>query len=283
MTAVIATEALCVRVGAKTLLDRISLSVSAGETIALVGPNGAGKSTLLRAISGEIAASDGAVALKGRSPRAWKPRELALHRAVLSQSITVTFPFTVAEIVAMGAGEGQRRDTAKLVEAALAEVDLEGFADRIINTLSGGEQQRAHFARVLVQLACGERAHGPGILMLDEPTASLDLRHQLDIVASIRRCNARGVTVVAIVHDLNLAALWADRIVVLGNGQVAADGPPRDTITDDILARVFGVTAAIGRVPDAATPFVLPHAAQKANRAGTDARAALEGDLPGLA
>jgi iron complex transport system ATP-binding protein len=101
--------------------------------------------------------------------------------------------------------------------------------------------------------------------MLDEPTASLDLRHQLDIVASIRRCNARGVTVVAIVHDLNLAALWADRIVVLGNGQVAADGPPRDTITDDILARVFGVTAAIGRVPDAATPFVLPHAAQKAN------------------
>lgn len=265
MTAMIATEALCVRVGAKTLLDRISLSVSAGETIALVGPNGAGKSTLLRAISGEIAASDGAVALKGRSPRAWKPRELALHRAVLSQSITVTFPFTVAEIVAMGAGEGQRRDTAKLVEAALAEVDLEGFADRIINTLSGGEQQRAHFARVLVQLACGERAHGPGILMLDEPTASLDLRHQLDIVASIRRCNARGVTVVAIVHDLNLAALWADRIVVLGNGQVAADGPPRDTITDDILARVFGVTAAIGRVPDAATPFVLPHAAQKAN------------------
>ena len=262
MTA-IDVNALSVRVGAKRLLDGVSFKVAQGETVAVIGPNGAGKSTLLRALSGEIAPSGGTVLLKGRAPQAWQPRELALRRAVLSQNVTVTFPFTAIEVVRMGAGDRRGEAIDAMAEAALAAVDLAGFHDRIIGTLSGGEQQRVHFARVMVQLACGEEAHGPGILMLDEPTASLDLRHQLDLVAVARQYAARGTTVIAIVHDLNLAALMAERVIVLSRGRLAADGPPAQTITDDTLARVFAVSSAVGRVPDAAMPFVLPHRAEK--------------------
>ncbi|MBS0249172.1 MAG: heme ABC transporter ATP-binding protein [Proteobacteria bacterium] len=256
-------ERLSVRVGRKALLDDVSFAVTSGETIAIIGPNGAGKSTLLRALSGEIAPSDGTVRLRGRAPQAWHPRELALRRAVLSQHVTVTFPFTVAEVVRMGAGERRGAAVDIMAEAALAAVDLAGFEPRIINTLSGGEQQRVHFARVMLQLACGEETHGPGILLLDEPTASLDLRHQLDLVSVAKQCAARGTTTIAIVHDLNLAALLAKRVIVLDRGRLAADGAPTATITDDTLARVFAVSSAVGRLPEPATPFVLPHHAEK--------------------
>ena len=265
MTDAFAIDALSVRAGAKILLDRISFSVAQGETVALVGPNGAGKSTLLRALAGEIIAHDGHVLLQGRAPQAWHPRELALRRAVLSQNITVTFPFTVAEIVRMGAGERRGKAVDAMADAALANVDLDGFQDRIIGTLSGGEQQRVHFARVMVQLTCGEQALGPGILLLDEPTASLDLRHQLDLVEVARQCAARGTTTIAIVHDLNLAALLADRVIVLGRGRIAADGAPSETINDQILNDVFGVLSVVGRTPDPSLPFVLPHRAHKAS------------------
>jgi iron complex transport system ATP-binding protein len=263
MTAVVETVSLSVCIGRKALLDAISLSVAAGETVALVGPNGAGKSTLLRALAGDLAASSGAVVLRGRDPRAYPSRELALHRAVLSQSIAVAFPFTVADVVRMGAGERRGPAVEALVDDALAEVDLGDFRDRIIGTLSGGEQQRAHFARVLVQLACGEAVHGPGLLLLDEPTSNLDLRHQLDLIAATRRCAERGVTVIAILHDLNLAALLARRVVVLGSGRIAADGSPVETITEPVLRAVFGVASAVGRVPDPGLPFVLPHGARR--------------------
>ena len=138
--------------------------------------------------------------------------------------------------------------------------DMAPMQDRIISTLSGGEQQRVHLARVLVQLACGESEHGPGVLLLDEPTASLDLCHQLDLLGIVRRCNSRGTTVVTIMHDLNLAALFAKRIVALHQGRVARDGTPQTTITDDMLADVFGIAGAVSRSP-AGLPVVLPHAA----------------------
>ncbi len=140
--------------------------------------------------------------------------------------------------------------------------------DRIIGTLSGGEQQRAHLARVLVQLQCGENEHGPGILMLDEPTASLDLCHQIDLLAIVGRRHARGTTVVTIIHDLNLAALFAKRIIMLDRGTIAADGPPADTITDPLLERVFGLSGAVNRIPAPPLPFVLPQSAAKTSRAG---------------
>jgi iron complex transport system ATP-binding protein len=188
---------------------------------------------------------------------------------VLAQSVSVSFPFSVAEVVRMGAGERRGRSVESLVDGALAEVDLEGFRDRIIGSLSGGEQQRAHFARVLVQLACGEAAYGPGVLLLDEPTASLDLRHQIDIVAALRRRLARGVTLIAVVHDLNLAAMFARRVIVLGGGRVAADGSCSETIREDVLRQVFGVVSAVGHLPEPGSPFVLPHRAQKAPSEGS--------------
>jgi iron complex transport system ATP-binding protein len=264
MTAALESLGLSVRIGAKALIDDVSLAIQPGETVALVGPNGAGKSTLLRALSGEIAASAGAVKLKGRDPRDYRPRVLAQHRAMLSQSISVAFPFSVVEVVRMGAGDRRGAAIDRQVDAALDELDLEPFRHRIISTLSGGEQQRAHLARVLVQLACGEEVHGPGVLLLDEPTAALDLRHQLDVLAVTKRCAERGVTIITVMHDLNLATLFARRVVVLCNGRLLNDGPPSETITDDILERGFGVASVVGRVPAPGTPFLLPHSARKA-------------------
>jgi iron complex transport system ATP-binding protein len=263
MTPALAATAITVSVGAKALLDGVSLSLAPGEIAALVGPNGAGKSTLLRVLSGDLAPRSGVVHLKGRVLASYGPRTLAGHRAVLAQSVSVNFPFTVADIVRMGAGDRGGRTVDDLVDTALAEVDLSGFHDRVITTLSGGEQQRAHFARVLVQLACGETAYGPGVLLLDEPTASLDLRHQLDVIAATMARAARGATVVAVLHDLNLAALLARRIVVLDRGRIDADGTPEETITDAMVERVFGVTQTVGLVPAGGAPFVMPHRARR--------------------
>jgi iron complex transport system ATP-binding protein len=262
MAPALAAAEITVRIGAKTLLADVSLSLSSGEIAALVGPNGAGKSTLLRVLSGDLVPRTGIVSLKGRALASYSPGALAGHRAVLSQSISVTFPFTVAEIVRMGAGARRGRQIDELVDAALAEVDLSDFHERVITTLSGGEQQRAHFARVLVQLACGEAANGPGLLLLDEPTAALDLRHQLDVIAAARMRAARGSTVVAILHDLNLAVLLARRVLVLDRGRIDADGPPDGTITEALLERVFGVSQAVGVIPAGGSPFILPQGAR---------------------
>jgi iron complex transport system ATP-binding protein len=263
---VLEARSLSVQIGAARLLDDVSLSVAAGEVVALVGPNGAGKSTLLRALSGELAAHAGRVLLKGRDLGGYGPRALAEHRAVLSQSVSVTFPFTVAEIVRMGAGDRRGPRIDRMIEAALAEVDVTEFRERTITTMSGGEQQRVHLARVLVQLACGEAAHGPGVLMLDEPTASLDLRHQLVVLGAARRRAEAGTAVVAILHDLNLAALFGRRIVVLHAGRIDCDGPAQTSIGNDMLTRVFGVDGAVGSVPPDGVPFVLPHAARTVPR-----------------
>lgn len=262
MTAIVEARDLSIRVGEKTLVDSVSLAVETGETVALVGPNGAGKSTLLRALSGELSARAGAVMLKSRVLRTYSARELAQHRAALSQSVTVGFPFTVAEVVAMGAGDRRGGGIDALIDAALDEVDLASFRDRPITTLSGGEQQRAQFARILVQLGFGEALHGPGLLLLDEPTSSLDLRHQLDLVAAVRRRTDHGTTVVTVVHDLNLAALMARRVIVLNGGRIAADGPTQSTLTESLMQTVFGVVDSICQVPSANGWCVLPHRAK---------------------
>ena len=262
--AILQASDVVVMAGGRRILDGVSISLKAGETIAVVGPNGAGKSTLLRVLAGELRPSQGQVLLDGGSVASLRPRLLAQRRAVLSQSISVTFPFTLAEVIAMGAGDGRGEVVDALVATAVADVDLCGFEQRIFSTLSGGEQQRGHFARVLVQMACGEARHGPGVLLLDEPTASLDLRHQLALTASAKRCAGRGVAVLAIVHDLNLATLFADRIVVLQQGRVVADGPPAEVVNEELLEKVFGVRGAVGRIPEGHRPFVLPHAAEPA-------------------
>ncbi|KIZ43737.1 MULTISPECIES: heme ABC transporter ATP-binding protein [Rhodopseudomonas] len=257
MSAVLQAEAVSFAIGGATLVDRVDLRIESGEIVAIAGPNGAGKSTLLRLLSGDLRASHGAIRLHGHDLYDYAPRELALRRAMLSQHVNVSFPFTVEEIVAMGAGDRDGPAAQPLIEAALHEVGLADFRRRKLPTLSGGEQQRAHFARVLVQLACGEAEHGPALLLLDEPTSSLDLRHQIDLVETARRRAQNGTAVIAILHDLNLAMRFADRIVLLHHGALAGDGPPRDTVTADMVRRVFEVDAAI-QFTDAGVPFMLP-------------------------
>ncbi|MCP9628346.1 heme ABC transporter ATP-binding protein [Rhodopseudomonas palustris] len=246
--------------GGSTLVDRIDCDIAQGELIAIVGPNGAGKSTLLRLLSGDLRPTSGAIRLGERELASYAPRELAERRAVLAQHISISFPFTVDEIVRMGAGELAGRAAETAIDTALQEVGLADFRARDITTLSGGEQQRAHFARVLVQLWTSEAARGPGILLLDEPTSSLDIRHQLDLAQTARRCARNGTTVIAILHDLNLAVRFADRILMLHAGHLAADGPPDAVMQPELIARVFDVDLSI-RTDPAGSPFVLPELA----------------------
>jgi len=240
----------------------VNFEVREGETTGLIGSNGAGKSTLLRLLSGDLRPNAGEVRLKQRDISSLTPRELAARRAMLSQHISVTFPFTVQEIVLMGAGERSARDAGRLVDAALDEVGLAHFRDRQLPTLSGGEQQRAHFARVLVQLACGEAEHGPGLLLLDEPTSSLDLRHQIDLVEAARRRAGTGTAVIAILHDLNLAIRFADRLVVLSGGKLAADGPRTEVVTRETIRDIFEIDAVVHQADG--VPYVLPQSMRAA-------------------
>ncbi|MGD9836907.1 MAG: heme ABC transporter ATP-binding protein [Afipia sp.] len=251
----IEADALCMTVRQATLLDQVSLQLRGGETVAIVGPNGAGKSTLLRSLSGDLRCTGGHVRLKGRDLTSYSSRDLANHRVMLSQHVNVSFPFTVEEIVTMGAGDRSRAAAVPLVDAAIAELDLAPFRHRELPTLSGGEQQRAHFARVLVQLACGEAEHGPGVLLLDEPTSSLDLRHQINLVETAKRRARAGSAVIAVLHDLNLAVRFADRIIVLRKGVIAADGTPGETITGEMIRQVFDVETSIGS--EGGQPYVL--------------------------
>jgi iron complex transport system ATP-binding protein len=260
---------ISVHVGSKTLLENINLSFDRGQGVALIGPNGAGKSTLLRVLSGEIKPQSGHVCLNGRRLASYSPQILADHRAVLSQQVAVAFPFTVAEIVRMGVSQRHGSKIDALVEATLAELDLIDLADRAITALSGGEQQRVHFARVLVQFAYGQERDGSGILLLDEPTANLDLRHQLGILEILKHRVARGAFVMAVFHDLNLASLFATRVVVLNHGHIDCAGRPDETITSRMLERVFGIETRIGQAASSATPFVLPHTMGAVKRIST--------------
>jgi len=248
------------------LLRDVDLEVAPGRITVLIGPNGAGKTTLLRVLSGEIIPSRGAACLDGAPLPAFPAWELARRRAVVPQASTVAVPFAVREVVMLGmtvpgfAGTGAAASAR--VGAALKAVGLAAFADRLYPTLSGGERQRVHVARALCQLAAAPPGPaGTRCLLLDEPTASLDLAHQGQVLAAMRRQADRGDVVLAILHDLNLAAAIADHLVLLTAGRVAGAGPPADVLRDDILTASYGCRVAANRVPGNGRPFVLPPAA----------------------
>ncbi len=236
-------DKLTVRIGRRTILDGIDLVAHAGEITAILGPNGSGKSTLLKAIAGELSHS-GDIRLNGRSLRGRKPAEIAAERAVLPQQSALSFPFTVHEIVAMGAragGDGLTPDDLQTLPArAVARVDLTGFGGRLYQDLSGGEQQRVQLARVLCQVWQPQCAGVPRWLLLDEPVSSLDIRHQLLVMEIARDFAMAGGGVVAILHDLNLAALHADRVIALNGGRIVASGRPDQVLTADTIEEVYG-------------------------------------------
>jgi iron complex transport system ATP-binding protein len=257
----IRVENLTVRLGGKTVLDGVDLTAEAGRLTAIVGPNGSGKTTAMRAISGEIA-YEGRITIGGDEIARLKPVELATRRAVLPQASVISFPFTVREIVRMGltvgAASADGATTEATTQAALEAVDLGGFAGRFYQELSGGEQQRVQLARALGQIFEPVRDGRPAFLLLDEPVSSLDIRHQLTIMELARDYGRRGGGVVAIMHDLNLTAMFADHVVMMKDGRVAASGPPRTVMTDARMEAVFGCAMRVGAMPPAGMPFVLP-------------------------
>jgi iron complex transport system ATP-binding protein len=247
----------------RRLVDAVDLELRSGRIVALVGPNGAGKSTLLRLFAGEIAATAGAVRIDGRDLRQIPAAELARRRAVVPQSPMLSFPFTVLEIVLIGASvpgfEITDPHTERSALAAIDAVGLEGFEERLFTELSGGERQRVHVARALCQLATSNRPRDEtSVLLLDEPTASLDFAHQSIVLGEARRQAEAGRTVLVVLHDLNLAATYADEIVLMSRGRVAAAGKPQAVLTDELLSEIYRHPVRTNTTPPAGRPFVLP-------------------------
>jgi iron complex transport system ATP-binding protein len=257
---------LSVEIGGRTILQDVALSAPAGQLTAVIGPNGSGKSTLLKAICRDLRYA-GDVLLNGRNLAGLSPAQAAGLRAVLPQSSSLPFPFTVREVVAMGmtAGRpGPGHDALhRLPEQALTEVDLSGFGGRYYGELSGGEQQRVQLARVLCQVWMPVLDGVPRFLLLDEPVSNLDIRHQLMIMDVARRFADSGGGVIAILHDLNLAAMYADQVLALRGGEVAAFGHPHTVLTDTIIAEVFECPLRVGVPPSHGAPFVLPQSVRR--------------------
>lgn len=258
---------LCARnisfsVSSRALLDDVSVSLRPGRLLAVVGPNGAGKSTLVSLLSGERRPSRGTIELDGRALSSYSARELAHRRAVVPQANHLDFPLTVAEVVLLGRSvPGLLEPTAadqQQCQDILARVGLAGFASRHCTTLSGGERQRMHLARAFLQLAKAANSGTDRLLLLDEPTASLDLAHQLQVLQEVRKEAGDGCAVLVVLHDLNLAARYADEIMVMGNGRVAGHGTPREIFDDGLLSGVFGCVIEANRSPGGGEPFVLP-------------------------
>jgi len=253
-------------IGGKSILARTDLNISAGRTTVLIGPNGAGKSTLFKILTGELRPTTGSVRVDNQPIATISPAALALRRAVVPQSTHLSFPFTVLEVVRLGAHvpglATEARRAERSASLALRQVGLGGFEERLYLELSGGERQRVHLARALCQIeAGGDRQTDTPILMLDEPTASLDLKHQIAILELVRDHSRRGWMALVVLHDLNLAAAFADQLVVLWQGRITAVGNPNEILTDELLSGVYGCPIRTNVTPAGETPFVLPQAA----------------------
>ncbi|MCB9689013.1 MAG: heme ABC transporter ATP-binding protein [Alphaproteobacteria bacterium] len=249
-------DRVTVRRGGRALVENVSLRPEAGELHVLAGANGAGKSTLLGALAGTVRPDEGEVTLDGRPLSAWSARALARRRAVLGQRETLSEGLSAREVVALGRyAHGGLSPRAALVDACLRETGVAALADRAVPTLSGGERQRVHLARALAQVSGAD----PGaVLLLDEPTSALDLAaqvHVLGLLASLAR--DRGLAVVCVLHDLNLAGAWADRITLLRGGCRVAEGPPGDVLVPDVLQEALGVRVHVLPHPISGRPQVL--------------------------
>lgn len=248
-----------VRVGGRALIEGISLVLSPGELVAVIGPNGAGKSTLLGALAGDRALTKGQVLLDDRPLARWSKEALARRRAVLPQHSAVAFDFTGLQITMLGLlahrNRLSERRMKEVAEQALDETEALGFAGRPYTVLSGGERQRVQLARVLAQ--CDADADGRPFLLLDEPIAGLDLAHQHAALASARRRADHGLGVLAVLHDLNMAAGYADRVAIIEKGRLTAVGPTQSTLDPVLLSRIFA-TPIVRLSTDGPPAFLSP-------------------------
>ncbi len=255
MTAEIAYELRGVgyRIDGITILDGIDLDVRYGRVLALVGPNGAGKSTLLSVLTGDLSATSGAVLLDGRAVAEHGAKELARRRAVLLQFNQVSFSFTTYEVVEMGRapwiGSGAGDDEVVIVDA-MVRTDVTHLGSRPFSSLSGGERARASLARVLAQ--------DTPIVMLDEPTAALDLKHQEEVLRIARELAAAGRAIIVVLHDLSLAAAYADDVAIIHEGRLAAYGAPARVLTEGLVEQVYDTPVRVLPDPDTGRPIILP-------------------------
>ena len=249
-------ENLQIRRGQKVVLSGITLEVRPGEVLGVLGPNGAGKSTLLAGLCAELAPTEGDVWLDQRPLSRWKGVERAQRLAVLPQTSTLDFAFRVEDVVGMGRlphQTGRTRD-AEIVQEALHAADVEHLAGRSYLALSGGERQRVHLARVLAQLWPGQ---GGQTLLLDEPTSMLDPLHQHTTLKAIRAFADRGAAVLIILHDLNLAARYCDRLLLLENGWPRALDCPQAVLQPALLHAVFGLEVLVHQHPELGHPLII--------------------------
>jgi iron complex transport system ATP-binding protein len=243
------------------VLRGIDLQFAGGEFVTLLGPNGAGKSTLLRVMAGLVAAQRGELRYSDRELSTWPRRELARHIAFLPQSVESVYGHTVQETVELarhphlGAWGRLGEEDHRAVEEAMERTEVTGFAPRSLRELSGGERQRVLLAAALAQ--------GGEFLLLDEPTASLDLHHQVRLMSLLGELARAGRGVLCATHDLNLAASFADRVILLHEGRCVADGPPREVLESERLARVYGEGIWVGEHPASGQLAVLPRVETK--------------------
>lgn len=234
-------DTLSVSLGSVTILDGVSVSFAPGTVSALLGPNGAGKTTLLRTLGGELVPRQGSVRFDGRLLSSYSLRMLADTRAVMTQSLSVPFDFTVAEILRLGWVQGDAAGFHRAQSELVTSLKLQSLLPRVFNRLSGGERQRVQFARALLQVWSPVATAGRRYLLLDEPTASLDVEHELQVLRLASRAAERGLTVVMVLHDLNMASRFADQVVLLKDGQLRAAGLPRAVFNSALLADLYGV------------------------------------------
>ncbi|MGF1762087.1 heme ABC transporter ATP-binding protein [Aliivibrio kagoshimensis] len=258
MPLAISAKNLQLELGGRTLLDGVDLDLYSGEVTALLGPNGAGKSSLLKILCKEHSCSSdkgASLGFFGDDESNWSRADLAMHLGVLPQHSNLTFSFTVREVVELGLMplQLQNINSSDLVEEMMNKTGVEHLADRLFPTLSGGEKQRVHFSRVLTQIS---QAGDKQILMLDEPTSALDLAHQHTTLSIARERAQAGAAVIVVLHDLNLAAQYADRLVVLNSGTIQADGTPWSALTALMLEQVYGQQTLVAKHPKHDYPVV---------------------------
>lgn len=254
MTVRLRGTGLTVQVGeGRTILDDASIEIHGGEIHALVGPNGAGKSTLFGVLAGDVPAQAGTVEIDDQPIAQVKPRLLARERAVLLQENTVTFPFSAEQVVRMGRTPWARTPAAddddERVAAAMAQTEVTALKARAVPSLSGGERARVALARVIAQ--------STGILLLDEPTAALDLKHHEDVMQLIRGRAEAGVAVAIVLHDLNAALAHADRVTLLAEGRIAASGSAAEVLTAARIEQVYGQAVDVFPHPTTGVPLVV--------------------------
>ncbi|AWB06756.1 ABC transporter ATP-binding protein (plasmid) [Azospirillum humicireducens] len=244
-TSSVVVEGLSCELAGRKVLSNIGFAVEEGAILGILGPNGSGKTTLLRCLAGLQAPSAGRIRIDGADPRALRPAELARRLALQAQDSTAALGFTVRDVVGMGrlvhrrsVFSGNGAEDRAIVEDALTRLELEALAERPVEQLSGGERQRVMIARALAQR--------PRILLLDEPTNHLDIQHRFAVLDLVR---SLGITVVMTLHDIELAARWCDRLLLLKDGRLQADAVPEEALTAERLTAVYRVAAAVDRRP----------------------------------